>query len=168
MPARRLFILFWILVTCLLLGGAQCSISNNDNSGNTTARVDSEQKISGTSGGFNGNLDAGDRFGSAVVSIGDLEGDGVTDLAVGAPYADDGAADAGAVWILFMDSDGRVDTQQKIADGAGNFDGNLDNGDRFGSAVASPGDLNEDGVTPNDPGDLESTGSKEGDVPDSE
>ena len=147
MPARRLFILFWILVTCLLLGGAQCSVSNSDNSGNTTARVDSDQKISDTSGGFNGNLDAGDQFGSAVVSIGDLEGDGVADLAVGAPYTDDGGPDRGAVWILFMNSDGRVDTQQKIAGGAGGFDGKLDNDDRFGSAVASPGDLNGDGTT---------------------
>ena len=147
MPARRLFILFWILVTCLLLGGAQCSISNNDNSGNTTARVDSEQKISDTSGGFNGNLDAGDRFGSAVASLGDLESDGVTDLAVGTPYADGGGTDRGEVWILFMDDNGRVDKQQRITEGAGGFDGNLDDDDRFGSADVAIGDLNGDGVT---------------------
>jgi len=145
MSNRSPYLLLWIPLISLLLGNTQCSDSGN-NSGNEAARVDSQQKISSNSGGFNGNLTAGDQFGSAVVSIGDLEGDGVTDLAVGAPYADDGAADAGAVWILFMDSDGRVDTQQKIADGAGSFDGNLDNGDRFGSAVASPGDLNDDGV----------------------
>jgi hypothetical protein len=141
-------------LTCLLLAGARCGISissnsgNNNNSGNnTTVRVDSEQKISDTSGGFGGNLDAGDRFGSAVASLGDLESDGVTDLAVGAPYADGGGTDRGAVWILFMNSDGRVDTQQQIADGAGGFDGNLDDDDRFGSAVTSVGDLNDDGVT---------------------
>jgi FG-GAP repeat len=153
MPARRPYALFFIVTICLLLSGARCGISissnsgNNDNSGNTTARVDSEQKISDTSGGFSGNLDAGDRFGSAVTSLGDLESDGVTDLAVGAPYADGGGTDRGEVWILFMDDNGRVDTQQKIADDAGGFDGNLNNDDRFGSAVASPGDLNDDGVT---------------------
>ena len=145
MANRNPSLLLWIPLISLLLGNTQCSDSGN-NSGNEAARVDSQRKISSNSGGFNGNLAAGDQFGSAVVSIGDLEGDGVTDLAVGAPYADDGAADAGAVWILFMDSDGRVDTQQKIAEGAGNFDGNLDKDDRFGSAVASPGDLNDDGV----------------------
>jgi FG-GAP repeat len=146
MSNRKPYFLLWIPLICLLLGNTQCS-DDGKNSGNEAARVDSQRKISSNSGGFNGSLDAGDQFGSAVVSIGDLEGDGVADLAVGAPYTDDGAADAGAVWILFMDSDGRVDMQQKIADGAGNFDGNLDNGDRFGSAVASPGDLNGDGVT---------------------
>jgi FG-GAP repeat len=149
MPAHKPYILFWILLICLLLGGAKCSLTNGNsgNSSSTTVRVDSDQKISDTSGGFNGNLDAGDQFGSAVVSIGDLEGDGVADLAVGAPYTDGGGTDRGAVWILFMNSDGRVDTQQKIADGAGGFDGKLDNDDRFGSAVASPGDLNGDGTT---------------------
>ena len=152
MPARRPYALLWIPLICLLLAGAQCSVSNdnsgNDDSGNaTTARVDSEQKISDTAGGFSGNLDVGDQFGSAVASLGDLEGDGVTDLAVGAPYDDGNGTDRGAVWILFLNSDGRVDTQQRIADGAGNFDGNLDDDDRFGSAVASLGDLNGDGVT---------------------
>jgi hypothetical protein len=136
---------FCLLLSCLLLGGAQCSVSNN-NSSSTTVRVDSEQKISDTAGGFNGNLDTGDQFGSAVASIGDLEGDGVTDLAVGAPYTDGGGTDRGAIWILFMNSDGRVDTQQRIEEGSGNFDGNLDNDDRFGSAIASIGDLNEDAV----------------------
>jgi hypothetical protein len=153
MPARRPYILLWIPLICLLLAGAQCSLSNddsgNDNSGDatTTARVDSEQKISNTAGGFSGNLDAGDQFGSAVASLGDLEGDGVTDLAVGAPYTDGNGTDRGAVWILFLNSDGRVDTQQRITDGSGNFDGNLADGDRFGAAVASLGDLDGDGVT---------------------
>jgi hypothetical protein len=146
MSNRNPYLLLWIPLFCLALGNTQCSDSGN-NSGNEAARVDSQRKISSNSGGFNGSLDAGDQFGSAVVSIGDLEGDGVSDLAVGAPYTDSGGTDRGAVWILFMDIDGRVDTQQKIADGAGNFNGNLDNGDRFGSAVASPGDLNGDGVT---------------------
>jgi len=145
MSNRSPYPLLWIPLISLLLGNTQCSDSGN-NSGNEAASVDSQQKISSNSGGFNGNLTAGDQFGSAVVSIGDLEGDGVTDLAVGAPYTESGGTDHGAVWILFMDSDGRVDTQQKIADGAGNFDGNIDNDDRFGSAVASPGDINGDGV----------------------
>jgi hypothetical protein len=131
-----------------LLGGAQCSLgSNNSGSTSSSARVDSEQKISATSGGFNGNLNDGDQFGSAVADTGDLEGDGVTDLAVGAPYTDGGGTDRGAVWILFMNSDGRVDTQQKIADNAGGFDGKLDNDDRFGSAVGTIGDLNGDGFS---------------------
>ena len=39
--------------------------------------------------------------------MGDLDGDGVADLAAGAVLDDDGAGGAGAVWVLFLD-DGAV------------------------------------------------------------
>jgi len=110
-----------------------------------STEVDSAQKISDTSGNFDGNLNITDQFGSAIANIGDLEVDGVTDLAVGAPFDDDNGLNRGAVWILFMDDDGRVDIQQKISDDAGGFGGELDNDDQFGSAVAALGDLNKDG-----------------------
>ena len=42
--------------------------------------------------------------------------------------------------ILLRDQ-GRVRDQQRITKGAGDFDGNLDDGDRFGSAVAEIGDV---------------------------
>lgn len=45
----------------------------------------SEQKISSTAGGFTGPLGDGDTFGAAVASIGEVDGDGVVDLVVGAP-----------------------------------------------------------------------------------
>ncbi len=53
--------------------------------------VGSEQKISDTAGGFGGVLADSDLFGFAVASIGDLDGDGVADLAVGAPVDDEAA-----------------------------------------------------------------------------
>ena len=107
--------------------------------------VASTQKISDTTGNFNDSLDAGDQFGSAISTIGDLELDGVTDLAVGAPYDDDNGTDRGAIWILFMDSVGQVDITQKISDSQGGFTGGLDDNDRFGAAVTAMGDLNQDG-----------------------
>jgi len=64
--------------------------------------ANTNQKISDTQGGFTGVLSNGDRFGSAVCSLGDLDGDGVEDLAVGAPGDDGGGSDRGAVWILFL------------------------------------------------------------------
>ncbi len=63
----------------------------------------SHQKISDTEGGFTGILDNNDTFGRSVASLGDLDGDGVSDLAVGAFWDDDGGTDRGAVWVLFLD-----------------------------------------------------------------
>ncbi len=63
----------------------------------------SHQKISDTEGGFTGILDDRDIFGRSLASLGDLDGDGVTDLAVGAIHDDDGGDRHGAVWVLFLD-----------------------------------------------------------------
>ncbi len=63
----------------------------------------SHQKISDTQGGFTGTLDDSDYFGRSVASLGDLDGDGVGDLAAGAWGDDDGGTDRGAVWVLFLD-----------------------------------------------------------------
>ena len=56
-------------------------------------------------GGFVGPLDLNDSFGRAVVSLGDLDGDGVADLAVGAvnPLGNSNPEIASEfVWLLFM------------------------------------------------------------------
>jgi hypothetical protein len=103
-------------------------------------------KISALKGGFGGTLRAGDRFGWSAVQIGDLDADGVSDLAIGAPTDDDGGADRGAVWIVFLAADGSVKGERKISSTAGGFTGALDDNDRFGSAVAPLGDLDADGV----------------------
>ena len=105
----------------------------------------SHQKISDTEGGFTGILDNQDFFGSSAASLGDLDGDGVGDLAVGAPNDDDGGDRRGAVWILFLNPDGTVKSHQKISDTEGGFTGILDHSDWFGQSVASLGDLNDDG-----------------------
>jgi len=112
---------------------------------NVDGTVQAQQKISSTSGNFTGELHTGDHFGSAVAGVGDLDGDGVVDLAVGASGDDDGGSDRGAVWILFMNSDGTVKRAQKISQLSGQFDALLTDGDHFGSALANLGDLNNDG-----------------------
>jgi hypothetical protein len=98
-------------------------------------------------GGFTGALDDGDGFGSSLAALGDLNADGVPDLAVGAPGDDDGFPsdlDRGAVWILFLDADGTVDAHQKVSETAGGFGGSLDPGDSFGASLAWLGKLHPD------------------------
>lgn len=113
---------------------------------NVDGTVKAHQKISATVGGFTGVLDTLDNFGFDVATLGDLNGDGVVDLAVGALLDDDGGPDRGSVWILFLNADGTVKTQQKISDTQGGFTGTLGDGARFGTSVAALGDLNNDGV----------------------
>lgn len=114
---------------------------------NTDGTIDLEAKISSAEGGFGGALDDDDRFGSAITGIGDLDADGTLDLAVGAPLDDDDGEDRGAVWILFMNADGSVKSEQKISSATGGFGGALSDGDQFGSALAALDDLDGDGVT---------------------
>ena len=108
--------------------------------------VERHQKISDTAGDFTGELGNFDFFGRSVAALGDLDDDGVTDLAVGAEGDDDGGDDRGAVWVLFLNADGTVKDDQKISDTEGGFTGRLDNSDFFGRSVATLGDVDGDGV----------------------
>ena len=113
---------------------------------NTDGTVKSHQKISDTAGGFTGILDTADYFGWSTGALGDLDGDGVGDLAVGAPGDNTGGVDRGAVWILFINTDGTVKAHQKISDTEGGFTGDLDDRDQFGQSVGPMGDFDGDGV----------------------
>ncbi len=110
--------------------------------------VMSYQKISDTQGSFTAPLDDLDEFGGAAVGLGDLDGPGpsVAAMAVGAAFDDDGGADRGAVYILFLASTGNVLSYQKISDTSGSFPaGQLGNADEFGSSIAYLGDLDGPG-----------------------
>lgn len=101
-------------------------------------------KISSTSGGLSGLVNR-DEFGRAVCCPGDLDGDGVPDLVVGAPYDDGGGTNKGAVLLLTLRRDGSVKTQLEISQGRAGFGGPLRSGDLFGFALAAPGDVDGDG-----------------------
>lgn len=114
---------------------------------NTNGTVKTFQKISNTAGGFGGTLANSDNFGSEVAGIGDLDGDGVLDLAVGSGGIDDGGTDRGAVWILFMNTNGTVKSYQKISNTTGGFTAPLANADTFGGlGLNGPGDIDGDGI----------------------
>lgn len=113
---------------------------------NADGTVREEQKISAVAGGLVGPLEDLDYFGSSVASLGDLDGDGVGDLAVGAAGDGDGAFLAGAVYILFLNPDGTVRAEQKISPTEGGFTGPLIAWDFFGASVVSIGDHDGDGI----------------------
>ncbi|MFK8051999.1 MAG: immunoglobulin-like domain-containing protein [Woeseiaceae bacterium] len=96
--------------------------------------------------GFDDVIDTGDRFSRDHDIAGDIDGDGIVDLVVGARSDDDGAVDAGAVYIVFMNADNTVKAQQKISNFEGGFTDVLVTGNFFGYGVAGIGDYDADGI----------------------
>jgi hypothetical protein len=80
----------------------------------------------------------GARFGAAVAAAGDVDGDGFDDVVVGAPGWDEGFADTGLVRVYRGTAAG-VESDPAWARTEDSF------GARFGSAVASAGDVDADG-----------------------
>jgi|GEM_PF-4529592 len=91
-------------------------------------------------------------FGYKICSIGDVDGNGMPDIAVGSlryqadiPYSGSSVPFDGAVYILLLYRDGSVKNAAIISGDTHNImNGGRDN--RFGSALASCGDINKDGI----------------------
>jgi hypothetical protein len=101
------------------------------------------QKISNLSGGFEGSLDGKPTqygWGYEVGALGDVDGDSTPDIGVG---INNWNGD-GAVYILFLNSDGTTRARQVITQGSGGFTGDIEH--HFGKAVAGIGNLNEAGA----------------------
>jgi len=89
----------------------------------------------------------GGRFGHALASLGDMDGDGNPELAIGAPEASDGSIGTGVVWIAELDrtTGAVVGTPLRISNGTSGFPAaQLEHADQLGSALAAA-DLNDDG-----------------------
>jgi len=82
-----------------------------------------------------------DRFGFSVSASGDLDGDGLADLAVGAPSRDDAAEDSGTVYVFAGTRAGVA-----VAPTGALLAGDATPYRRLGTAVAIVGDVDGDGL----------------------
>ena len=114
---------------------------------NFTLDGDSSNWIRKSCGGY-----LGAEFGKQIVGLGDINGDGIPDIAVSAPSdveniegKEDWESRPGAVYVLRLNRDGTVKGYQKIGENEG---GLVDWGEgrRFGESIASIGDVNGDGI----------------------
>jgi glycosylphosphatidylinositol phospholipase D len=106
----------------------------------------------GTLDGANGialvSPNLGDYAGTSVAGIADLNGDGVGEIAIGAPASDVGATDAGGGWVVYGR---RIPWPATVSlatmdGGTGFYMQGAALSDAAGTAVASAGDSNRDGL----------------------
>jgi hypothetical protein len=92
-------------------------------------------------------LRKGDMFGSSALAIGDVNDDGVEDIAIGAPGDSESGASMGAVYVLLMKRDGTVLDNQKVSaatDASLRRQHTVNEG--FGTTLRSLADINGDKV----------------------
>ena len=93
-------------------------------------------------GAANLTLTAGAHFGSGVTSVGDIDGDNVTDLLVGMETY---ASNAGGAQVLLMNANGTVKASKLLTSGANGMLA-FGSGELVGSGVAFVGDIDGDGA----------------------
>ena len=105
--------------------------------------------IAGGTGGFliNGQTTS-DRAGWSIASAGDVNGDGLSDIVVGAWGATSGSnSETGKTFVVFGKATGNAINLSAVAAGTGGFVINgIGASDHSGYSVASAGDLDGDGV----------------------
>ncbi|BAZ49198.1 putative outer membrane adhesin [Nostoc sp. NIES-4103] len=105
--------------------------------------------LDGSNGFVINGIDAFDNSGFSVSSAGDINGDGISDLIIGAPGADpNGRLDAGETYVVFGNSSGfSASFDLSSLDGSNGFVINGINArDYSGRSVSSAGDVNGDGI----------------------
>jgi len=113
---------------------------------NADGSVKSSKRITRNQGGFSGAI-ASSLFGMGIARGDDYDGDGTRDLLVGAPsWAESGGILTGAVFALFLRTDGTVSGFLQISNVPVGFLGPLYSGDYFGGSVARVADFDGNGT----------------------
>lgn len=97
----------------------------------------------------------GDRIGTAVTTIGDVDGDGTREIAIGAPDSDAGGEDAGRVYVVWGRGGGSIVEVAELGSGEGGVvmtgpdlsdaDPQQPAGYELGWSIANIGDFDGDG-----------------------
>lgn len=105
--------------------------------------------LNGTNGFTINGIAEGNETGTSVSRIGDINGDGIDDLIIGAPYADpNDLNDAGVGYVVFGKQDGfSANFNLSELDGTNGFTINgIAEGNQTGISVSDAGDINGDGI----------------------
>lgn len=82
----------------------------------------------------------------SLAAIGDVDGDGVTDVALGDSADELGNRMRGAVWIVFLARDGSVRSTRKFSSLTGGFRQRFIDRESLGDCLAAPGDVDGDSI----------------------
>ncbi|MBD2136289.1 FG-GAP repeat protein [Anabaena sp. FACHB-1237] len=141
----------------IVISAPLANTNNQDNSGKTYVVFGRENgftsviktsEIDGTNGFIINGANIGDESGRSVSKIGDINGDGIDDLAIGAPFSGINGEQSGAVYVVYGNKNPDYFTTPIELSSLGQKGFTITGfsaGDNGGWAVSNAGDINGDG-----------------------